>query len=152
MLTVRAAVAGDVDQWLEIVREVEPLFGPMPDFARHAERAIARGTALVVTDGEAVVGACLLSRDDEPHEIRWLAVRESHRRRGVGSLLVREIEKRWPIGDIGVVTFTASTPGGNPARRLYESRGFELRGQSEPGPDGSPRDFYVLPAARRVKR
>jgi hypothetical protein len=31
-MRVIAATEADVGSWLEIVREVEPLFGPMPDF------------------------------------------------------------------------------------------------------------------------
>jgi hypothetical protein len=38
----------DVASWLEIVREVEPLFGPMPDFESTLRRNIGRGTALCV--------------------------------------------------------------------------------------------------------
>ena len=122
----------------------------MPDFAGDLERAIARGTTLVVADGAAVLGACLLSRDDAPHVIHWLAVRESSRRRGLGSLLLDAIERRWRDGDLAVVTFAQSVDGGEPARRFYESRGFELLGPTEPAPDGGARDLYVLSATGRA--
>ncbi len=151
MLAVRPGLPGDLGPWLQIVREVEPLFGPMPDFRQHAERGIARGTALVAVDDGNVHGACLLSRDDVPHEIRWLAVAEGSRRRGAGSLLLESIEGRWQTGDIRVVTFARSVPGSVAARRLYESRGFELQGPAAPGPDGGQRDLYVLPGARRTR-
>jgi GNAT superfamily N-acetyltransferase len=146
VILVRPARVADVDQWLRISREVKPLFGPMPDLRQHIERGIARGTALVAVEGEAVLGACLLSRDDAPHAIRWLAVAQTHRRRGVGSVLVDAVRARWPAGDIAVVTFTAEAPGGEAARMLYESRGFRRAGSSAPAPDGSPRDLYVLGA------
>jgi GNAT superfamily N-acetyltransferase len=152
MLAVRPGRPGDLVPWLEIVHEVEPLFGPMPDFRLHAERGIARGTALVAVDDGDVHGACLLSRDDVPHEIRWLAVAERHRRRGAGSLLLESIENRWQTGDIRVVTFAPSVPGSAAARRLYESRGFELQGPATTAHDGSQRDLYVLPGARRTRR
>ncbi len=29
---MKHATQADISSWLEIVREVEPLFGPMPDF------------------------------------------------------------------------------------------------------------------------
>jgi hypothetical protein len=32
VVTVSEATPGDVASWLEIAREAEPLFGPMPDF------------------------------------------------------------------------------------------------------------------------
>ena len=148
MLGVRVARPDDLVQWLELVAEVEPLFGPMPDFADHAVRGITRGSALVAAEGDTLEGACLLSRDDLPHAIRWLAVREGSRRRGAGSLILRAIEERWPTGDISVVTFGSRVRGGAAARRFYEARGFEARGPAAPGPDGSGRDLYVL--ARRA--
>ncbi len=152
MLAVRPGRPGDLVPWLEIVHEVEPLFGPMPEFRLHAERGIARGTALVAVDDDNVRGACLLSPDDVPHEIRWLAVAEGYRRRGAGSLLLESIEAHWQTDDIRVVTLAPSVPGSAAARRLYESRGFELQGPATPGPDGGQRDLYVLPAARRTTR
>ncbi|WP_233153661.1 GNAT family N-acetyltransferase [Kineosporia sp. R_H_3] len=112
MILVRPAHVTDVDQWLRISREVEPLFGPMPDIRQHVERGIARGTALVAVQGDSVLGACPLSRDDAPHVIHWLAVAETDRRRGAGSLLVDAVRARWPAGDISVVSFAADTPGG----------------------------------------
>jgi ribosomal protein S18 acetylase RimI-like enzyme len=149
---VRQATNEDLDEWLEIVREVEPLFGPMPDFAAHGQRAIERGTALVVNDRHNVVGACLLSPEDKPHEIRWLAVREASRRQGLGSLLMDAIEQRWTAGDISVVTFADSVQEGEAARAFYEKRGFEFAGEAPDAPDGGRRVRYVLPAAARLKR
>src|SRR5690242_5746642 len=125
MVQVRPAHLDDLDQWLRISREVEPLFGPMPDLRQHIERGIARGTALVAAEADSVVGACLLSRDGTPHAIRWLAVIVNRRRRGFGSLLLDAVRSRWPAGDIAVITFSADTLGGEAARRLYESHGFE---------------------------
>jgi GNAT superfamily N-acetyltransferase len=144
MLRCRLARSDDLTSWLELVREVEPLFGPMPDFATHAARAIDRGTALVVTeDDEAVLGAALLSRDDAPHRINWLAVRKQHRREGAGSLLMATILDRWPTGSITVVTFGQSILEGWPARRFYGQFGFTCLGATEPGPDGGDRDVYI---------
>ena len=51
----------DVPSWLEIAREVEPLFGPMPEFEATLLRNIARGTALCVRDASGqVLGGALL--------------------------------------------------------------------------------------------
>jgi GNAT superfamily N-acetyltransferase len=152
MLVVRPATLDDIESWLEIVREFEPLAGPMPDFADHAKRGIARGTALVASDGGSVLGACLLSADGARQEIRWIAVREANRRHGVGRLLLDAILARWPTGSIEVVTFTAETAGGEPARRFYEANGFELAGETEPLPNGDARDRYVLRSDTRVRR
>jgi GNAT superfamily N-acetyltransferase len=126
------------------VREVEVLFGPMPDFELHIRRGIERGTALVVTESDQVLGGVLVSRDGQPQRIQWLAVRPVRRRQGVGAALVGTVLDRWPAGDVEVVTFTVDTPEGGPARRLYERFGFECRGRTEAAPDGSARDLFVL--------
>jgi GNAT superfamily N-acetyltransferase len=116
----------------------------MPDFSAHALRGIERGAAHVVVDGEDVVGAALLSPENGPRHIRWLAVREAARRRGVGSLLMSTILYRWPVGETRVVTFASSMPGGAPARGFYARFGFSYEGPAEVAPDGGPRDCYVL--------
>lgn len=145
MLTpTRAATVDDLPSWMQLAAEVEPLFGPMPDFEARVRRAIERRTALVIATGNTVAGAALLSRPNQPHHIHWLAVRGSQRRRGVGHALIAAIVDRWPTETIEVVTFTADTAGGAPARRLYESHGFTCVGASDPAPDGSPRDLYIL--------
>ena len=132
---------------MELAKEVEPLFGPMPDFRRYATRGVARGTALVVRSGEgAVLGAALLSQEFPKRTIRWLAVRKSARRLGVGARLVREILHRWPPpGDIHVVTFGPDVEGGVPARRMYERFGFRPGRHMEPAADGTSRQEFVLP-------
>jgi GNAT superfamily N-acetyltransferase len=134
----------DLDPWLRIAREVEPLFGPMPDLRQDIERGTTRGTALVAVEAGSVLGACLLSRDGAPHAIHWLAVAVSRRRHGIGHLLLDAVRSRWPAGAITVVTFTADAPGGKAARRLYESHGFEPVGPAPTAPDGSARDLYLL--------
>lgn len=144
MLLTRPAALEDLRSWLELAPEVESLFGPMPDLETHIRRGVARGTALVVSSADQVAGAALLSRVDGPHHIRWLAVRRSQRRQGVGAAIVSAILDRWPTGDVNVVTFTAQSPAGAPARRLYERFGFVCTGPSEPAPDGGPRDLFVL--------
>lgn len=116
----------------------------MPSFETHLRRAIDRGTALVSADRTGVAGGALLSRDGQPHQIHWLAVRQSQRRKGIGAVLVAAILGRWPTGDVEVVTFTAGTPGGEPQRRLYERFGFVCSGRTDPAPDSGDRDLYVL--------
>jgi GNAT superfamily N-acetyltransferase len=142
---VRPATLLDLPSWLALAREVEPLFGPMPDIDEHIRRGIARGTALVVeTPDGSFAGAALLSRDTAPHQIHWLAVSEHARRRGCGSALLRAILARWHDGrSVEVITFGPDLPGGNPARRLYARHGFTMAGPDEPGPDGGSRERWV---------
>lgn len=144
MSGVRAATGQDVDAWLSLADEVEPLFGPMPHLRRAVERGIDRGTALVTGDKASITGGMLLSRDDQKHQILWLAVRTSARGQDRGAALVQAALDHWPDGDIDVTTFVEGQAGGLPARRLYERFGFELIGTAPPAPDGSPRDLYRL--------
>jgi ribosomal protein S18 acetylase RimI-like enzyme len=135
----------DVASWLEVAREVEPLFGPMPDFESTLRRNICRGTALCVRDaGGQVLGGMLLRA--APHtQISWLAVRSSARRRGVGHALVAEALRRYPPPcEVLVDTFGEDSIEGHPARRLYESFGF-LPGEDLPGgPQGGTRQRFRL--------
>ena len=144
MRQVRGGVDEDVPSWLELADEVRGLFGPMPDIEGHIRRGILRGTAVVAVEDRTVIGATLLSPDGEPHCIRWLSVRSAHRRTGVGNLLMQEILRRWPDGDIEVTTFGPDVPGGAPARHLYARHGFRPEGPADPGPDGTSRLRYAL--------
>ena len=88
MAIVREATREDVASWLEIVREVEPAFGPMPDFESVLLRNIGRGTALSVRDPSGQVLGGVLLQAPPGTRITWLAVRASARGRGVGRALV----------------------------------------------------------------
>jgi GNAT superfamily N-acetyltransferase len=98
----------------------------------------------VVADQAKVVGGVLLSRDGQPHQIYWLYVRRSRRREGVGIALLEAVLERWPTGNVEVAIFTADSPGGQPARALYERFGFVCCGRTHPAPDGGPRDSFLL--------
>ena len=135
----------DVASWLEIVREVEPLFGPMPDFGSALLRNIRRGTALCVRDPNGQVLGGALMQAPPRAVITWLAVRASARRQGVGQALVAEILRRCPPScDVLVDTFGADNPEGRPARRLYESFGFAEAEHLPSGPEGGSRQRYRL--------
>lgn len=147
---VREASRQDVEAWLSLAREVEPLFGPMPDLQRALERGIDRGTAMVSDGDDGVTGGMLLSGENREHRILWLAVRASARGQGHGAALVQAAIARWPDGDIAVTTFVEEQPAGLAARRLYESFGFQLISAAPPAPDGNPRDLYRLRRRRQA--
>lgn len=135
----------DVASWLEIVREAEPLFGPMPDFRSALLRNIRRGTALCVRDANGQVLGGALMQAPPRTVITWLAVRTSARRHGVGQALVAEILRRCPPpSEVLVDTFGADNPEGRPARRLYESFGFVPAERLPDGPEGGSRQRYRL--------
>lgn len=139
------ATTADVASWLEIVREVKPLFGPMSDFKTTLLRKIDQRAALCVRSGDLVVvlGGILLGGGTPYGWIRWLAVRSSARGIGIGQCLVEEAVKRLATSNtISVDTFREENMEGRPARRLYERLGFL------PGPlvqiEGLPRQRYTL--------
>ena len=145
MSTVSEGTPADVASWLELAREVEPLFGPMPDFESTIRRNISRGTALCVRDGDGrVLGGVLLRA--APHtQITWLAVRSSARRQGVGHALVAAALCRClPPCDVLVDTFGEDNVEGYPARRLYESVGFVPGDYLPEGPAGGSRQRFRL--------
>ncbi|MDN5765121.1 MAG: GNAT family N-acetyltransferase [Humibacillus sp.] len=144
IVPVRLGVPADVPSWVSLALKVEELFGPMPEIRRAIERGIDRGTALATGSVGSVTGGMLLSRDDRPHSIHWLAVDPNARQRGLGGALIRAALDRWPTGDIEVITFAETTVGGAPARTLYESIGFDLVGPTEHAADGELRDRYVM--------
>jgi ribosomal protein S18 acetylase RimI-like enzyme len=142
------AEAEDIPSWLEIVREVEPLFGPMPDFEATLARKIRQRAALCVRSSDAdsrtrVLGGVLLGGRPDHGWIRWLAVRTSARGGGIGHCLVDAALKRFDAASVvSLDTFREEVVEGRPARRLYERMGFE------PGLlielEGTPRQRYVL--------
>ncbi len=145
-LRAEPAATEDLTSWLQLAREVEPLFGAMPDFAGHAARAVERNSGIVVRDrDDAVLGAALTSHRPGERHINWLAVRESARRRGVGRVLLAEILRRWPEpGDIDVATFGPDVAGGTAARGFYLSAGFVAAEMLPAGPGGGSRQRFVL--------
>jgi ribosomal protein S18 acetylase RimI-like enzyme len=145
LMHAKLANTADVASWLEIVREVEPLFGPMPDFKTMLLRKIDERAALCVRSRDPVVvlGGILLGGSAPYGWIRWLAVRSSARGIGIGQCLVEGAVKRLPTSNaISVDTFREENMQGRPARRLYERLGFL------PGPlveiEGLPRQRYTL--------
>jgi SAM-dependent methyltransferase len=140
--SVSEAELSDVESWIEIVREVEPLFGPMPDFHDTLARNIARGTALCVRDDTVVLGGMLL-RALPDAQIAWLAVRADARGGGVGRALVAEALRRYTdASEVAVDTFGEDNPQGRAARRLYEAFGFVASEHLERGPEGGTRQRF----------
>jgi GNAT superfamily N-acetyltransferase len=144
MWSVTAAQPHHVSSWLEVVREVEPLFGPMPDFERPLARNIERGSALCVCDTNArVLGGVLVG--DAPPNIGWLAVRGAARRQGVGRTLLTHALAYLPANaHVYVDTFGADNIDGMPARRLYEAFGFVAGEELAAGPEGGTRQRFWL--------
>ena len=133
----------DVASWLDMAREVEPLFGPMPDFQSTLVRKIDQGAAICAHCCDELAGGALLGGASPDYWIRWLAVRRSARYQGIGSALVAEALRRFrPPCRISVHTFGEENPEGRPARRLYERFGFQPGQLTEV--QGALRQCYTL--------
>jgi len=138
------ATEADIPSWLEIVREVEPLFGPMPAFDGTLQRCIARSDAWCIHDTEGMVLAGMLLSPLERSTINWLAVRRSARGQGHGRELVALALRELGTSEVVVDTFGEDNAEGRPARRLYESFGFVAVEELERGPEGGTRQRFRL--------
>jgi len=151
METVRVSTLDDLDGWLALAREVEPIFGPMADeaaFRTGLKEAILVNNAFCVTrqagDGRSLFrGGIVVSK--EANSILWLAVSRKNRGQGVGKALlakaVGSLDRRRPIA---VTTFYETEEVGLPARRLYLSFGFKDDVPAGVNPAGIPTVTMVL--------
>jgi GNAT superfamily N-acetyltransferase len=150
---IHIVVAHQEDQpaWLELAREVEPLFGPMvnePGFHRALENNIARGTAFCVRAadgpaGSAIIGGLLCSIKPPIYKIGWLAVSQGQRNQGIGEALVAyAIQLVQPPAELMVTTFGPDIAAGQAARRLYTRMGFNPAEQAPVGPGGGSRQVF----------
>lgn len=125
---IRFVTNQDLDAWIELAREVEPLFGEMvanEDFINGIKDCISNQSAFCVvnTDNE-VDGIIAISKT--LNEIVWLAVREKHRGNGYGyQLLERAINNLDNSKPIYVQTFSPGVKAGEAARKIYLKFGFK---------------------------
>ena len=140
------ASVDDIPSWLEIVREVEPLFGPMARFDATLRNSIALRGALCMRDERGVVvGGLLLGGTPPDNWIRWLAVRGSARGQGVATNLVQEALSRCATPcTVSLATFGADNADGLPARAFYERLGFVAGEKLPRGPEGGTRQLYKM--------
>ncbi len=159
-MQVFTAQPEDFPAWLCLAAEVEPLFGPMvndPGFHRALRKNIQRGTAFCIRKGDAapggiLPGGILFSPKPPLYTIGWLAVTKSSRRRGIGRLLVEHvISLVQPPAEITVTTFGPDAAEGQPARRFYESMGFQPSEPAPPGPEGGSRQIYRRSCSTAIK-
>lgn len=132
MKMVRLSTLDDYSDWLNLAKEVEPLFGPMTDdpmFCDGLKQALLEGNAFCLTESEnegrteRFLGGIVISK--EAKEIVWFAVARHSRGKKIGVALLSEAMKHFDqVRPITVTTFDQTVEAGIPARRLYESFGF----------------------------
>jgi GNAT superfamily N-acetyltransferase len=140
-MKVEKILISDIDSWLELAREVEPLFGPMVDeagFHDALKAVISEERAFCIRDdGGKLCSAIVLSY--EKNEIEWLAVTYSKRRKGYGEMLLNyAISRLSSQKPIAVQTFANTVLAGVGARNLYIKFGFKEVEQAGLNPAGIP--------------
>lgn len=130
----------DVNGWLKLAAEVEPLFGPMvdvPEFRDGLIQAMKEDRAFGINvDGKLAGGAII---DTAANEILWLAVSASARGQGIGRFLISEAVRLLNADmPVQVQTYASSVEAGAAARKLYLEFGFRDLKKAEPNPAGLP--------------
>jgi ribosomal protein S18 acetylase RimI-like enzyme len=125
-LSIRDARLEDVQAVLELWRAAEATPG-VTDTAVDLQRAIAESPAHVLVaevDGR-LVGSIIGTFDGWRGNIYRLAVHPDHRRRGVGRVLLADVEKR--LSDQGVKRITALVEKAHPrAMGFWEAVGYRV--------------------------
>jgi len=135
----------DVDSWMALVelsRDSFPGLEAAEAMASHratVEKCIARGSALCVREGGAVIGVLLFS--PRLHQLSCMAVHPEYRGRGIGSVLVSRMLELVP-GTVSVRTFREGDPLGVAARAMYAKFGFEPGELTED--NGHPGQRHIL--------
>jgi ribosomal protein S18 acetylase RimI-like enzyme len=148
-MDVSRSTVADLPGWRQLAFEVEEAFGaPMAEskeWLALLRRHIEGGTAWCVrlaSDGP-MVGGMWLSQGADALSIKWLAVSNEYRRRGVGRALVAVALAEAAGRPVHVVTFGDGHPmaeQAHAARELYRRLGFKPSSETPPdGPDGTPR-------------
>lgn len=125
---IRFVTHQDIEQWLQLAKEVEPLFGEMVGvsaFTEGIKGCIADSSALCITHiDDDIMG--IISYNSNKNEIEWLAVKNKYRGNGYGYQLVeaaiQHLDQSKPIY---VQTFSSHVGSGRSARKLYLSFGFK---------------------------
>ncbi len=152
MKTVKLSTINEYQDWLNLAKEVEPLFGPMvdkPAFCDGLKNAILERNAFCVYEDRSneksrfFHGGIVISR--EANEIIWFAVAQQSRGRGIGNMLLSEAIKHLNhTKPITVTTFDKTIEAGIPARNLYQSFGFYDSGVTGKNPAGISTATMVL--------
>lgn len=127
----------DLDDMPELMKIEEECFGSERFPAEVVRAFMERDDTLVLVaerDGQVVGSAMvMLCEDSGEGRIASIAVLREHRRRGIGSELLSEVERIFR--EHGLTRFTLEVDTTNaPALALYRSRGYEIKAVVE--------DFY----------
>ena len=125
---IRLVTNQDLNAWIELAREVEPLFGEMVDneiFINGIKDCISDLSAFCVVDTNNYIEG-IIAINKALNEVSWLAVRERCRGEGYGYQLLKaalnNLDNKKPIY---VQTFSPDVKAGGAARKTYMKFGFK---------------------------
>lgn len=125
-MIVRVVKMEDYNAWLDLAKEVEPIFGKMVDnidFQNGIKECILDSSAYCVENKNKIEGIIAVNKNI--NEILWLAVREESRGKGHGYQLMERalkfLDNKRPVF---VQTFSPNIKVGEMARRMYLKFGF----------------------------
>lgn len=150
-INIRLLTRDDLDSFLSLAAQVEPLFGPMvaeDAFLDGLQNAIASESCFCGVDAHGeITGAVIIDR--QQNEICWLAVAGDRRGTGLGRALLDEaVEKLDSHRPIRVQTFAENIVEGLAARKLYLTYGFIDKDPGEKNPAGFQTVWMVRPVLR----
>ena len=136
---IRLAVNQDFHAWIELSKEVEPLFGAMANnenFISGIKDCISRSSAFCAVNADNCI-AGIIAINKVSNEVSWFAVREKCRGEGYGCQLLQaalnSLDRKKPIY---VQTFSPGVKAGEAARKIYRKFGFEDYKTGEKNPAG----------------
>jgi ribosomal protein S18 acetylase RimI-like enzyme len=132
----------------EAVCAIDVRLRDIPGRQTFIERAIAAHECYLAMLDDAVAGFVVLDRSfyGQPF-VSLLIVDEQHRRRHIGSALMRHVESVCP----GEKLFTSTNESNTPMQRLCDKLGYMRSGRIENLDDGDPEIVYFKRVRRTIR-
>lgn len=141
---IRLSKETDIPAWLELARQCVDGYPCLDerDYLRWLRKSIREGQALILKDGDMVLGALGFSR--ETGTIDFLGIPPQHRKWGIAELFLRELAGRYlPGQEISMTTYREHDRADTGWRAGLKRLGFEEREKLVEF--GYPTQRFVLP-------
>ena len=141
---IRLSKETDIPAWLELARQCVDGYPCLDerDYLRWLRKSIREGQALILKDGDMVLGALGFSR--ETGTIDFLGIPPQHRKWGIAELFLRELADRYlPGREISMTTYREHDRADTGWRAGLKRLGFEEREKLVEF--GYPTQRFVLP-------
>lgn len=149
---IRFVTNQDLNAWIELAREVEPLFGEMVEnenFINEVKDCISNSSALCTVNTNNYIEG-IIAINKALNEISWLAIREKCRGQGYGYQLLKaalkNLDNRKPIY---VQTFSPDEKAGEAARKMYMKLAFKDYKDGGKNPAGI--DTVIMKLVSKIK-